>query len=162
MVSPITWLGSSDLTLDGKNRVVIPRRFQAGLDRDRDPDGRTTAIITRGFEGCLFVFAERTFEQLLERMKTQAFEGPSERKMQRLFFSGSHHCALDSAGRLLIPDKLRKLVGIAKDVVLVGVIDRLEIWPRERWEAFESESAEDFDELDQVLFGSADGDVPQP
>lgn len=157
------WLGESTLALDGKNRVVIPRRMQAGLGRDRDAEGRTTAILTRGFEGCLFVFAESTFERLIERMRTQAFDGPKERKMQRLFFSSSQHCVLDGAGRLLIPEKLKALVGIEKDVVLVGLIDRLEIWPKDAWEAFERESAEDFDQLGEVLFGGDDGEVvPRP
>ena len=153
------WLGESLHSLDAKNRVVIPRRLQAGLSRDRDADGRTTAILTRGFEGCLFVFAEDTFGRLIERMKTQAFEGPRERKMQRLFFSSSQHCVLDGTGRLLIPEKLKTLVGIEKEVVLVGLIDRLEIWPRAAWQAFERDSEGDFDQLDGVLFGGGDGEV---
>lgn len=155
------WLGESCHGLDDKNRVVIPRRLQAGLDRDAD--GRTGAIVTRGFEGCLFVFSESTFERLLTRMKTQAFSGPRERKMQRLFFANAQRTTLDSAGRLLIPEKLKQLVGMEKEVVLVGLIDRLELWPKSAWDAFESANAADFDQLDSVLCGDDDPDVvPQP
>jgi MraZ protein len=155
------WLGESSHSLDDKNRVVIPRRLQAGLDRDAE--GRTGAIVTRGFEGCLFVFAESAFERLLARMTTQAFSGPRERKMQRLFFANAQRTTLDGAGRLLIPEKLKGLVGIEKEVVLVGLIDRLELWPKAAWEAFETEHAKDFDQLDSVLCGDDGPDVvPQP
>ena len=154
------WLGESNLSLDEKGRVVIPRRLQAGLDHD--PEGRTTAIVTRGFEGCLFVFSESAFEGVLARMRTRVFDGPTERKMQRLFFANSHRTVLDGAGRLLIPEKLRELCGMQKEVVLVGLVDRLEIWPKAAWEAFESEHSRDFDQLSEVLCGD-DGDVgPQP
>jgi len=154
------WLGESLLNLDDKNRVVIPRKHQVGLDCDAD--GRPTAVLTRGFEGCLFVFSEATFARLLERMTTQAFSSPAERKMQRLFFANAHRVTLDGAGRLLIPEKLKGIVGLEKEVVLVGLVDRLELWPKAAWEAFESEHASDFDQLDSVLCGD-DGDVtPQP
>ena len=154
------WLGESSHTLDDKNRVVIPRRLQTGLDCDAD--GRPTAVLTRGFEGCLFVFSEKRFEGLLERMTTQAFSCTRERKMQRLFFANAHRSTLDGAGRLLIPEKLKALVGLEKDVVLVGLVDRLELWPKAAWEAFESENAADFDQLDSVLCGDDEDVAPQP
>ena len=157
------WLGESDHSLDEKNRVFLPRRLQGGLDRDEE--GRTTAVLTRGFEGCLFLFSDSGFARVLERMKVQAFAGPEERKMQRLFFSNTHRLALDGAGRLLVPEKLKALVGIDREVVLVGVIDRIEIWPKTVWEAFDRDHASEFDRLDQILCGGAQApaaSVPQP
>lgn len=154
------WLGESTLSLDDKGRVVIPRRLQAGLDLD--DEGRPTAVVTRGFEGCLFVFSQSAFEGVLGRMRTRVFDGAAERKMQRLFFANAHRTTLDGAGRLLIPEKLRDLAKIQKEVVLVGLVDRLEIWPKAAWEAFETENARDFDQLSDVLCGD-DGNVgPQP
>ncbi len=155
------WLGESVHHLDEKNRLAVPRRLQAGLERDEE--GRTCAVLTRGFEGCLFLFADSTYARLIARMKTHAFDGTRERKMQRLFFASSLRCTLDGAGRLLIPEKLKAVVGIEKEVVLVGLVDRLEIWPKRAWEAFERESAGDFDQLDRALYGEADGgSLPQP
>lgn len=145
----VTWLGEASLSLDDKGRVVVPRRLQSGLDHDGE--GRPTAVLTRGFEGCLFVFAEGAFEEVLARMRTGVFDGPAERKMQRLFFANAHRSALDGAGRLLIPEKLRRLVGIEKEVVLVGLVERLEIWPRATWEAFEEHNAGDYDQLSEVM-----------
>lgn len=154
------WLGESNLSLDDKGRVVIPRRLQAGLDADAE--GRFGAVLTRGFEGCLFVFAESVFERVLARMRTGVFDGPEARKMQRLFFANAHRCTLDSAGRLLIPEKLRRLAGIEKDVVVTGVVDRLEIWPKTAWEAFEERNASDYDQLSDVLCGDDEPVEPQP
>ena len=155
----VNWLGETQLSLDDKNRVVIPRRLQAGLERD--DEGRVTAIVTRGFEGCLFVFAVSAFERVLARMRTQAFDGAEERRMQRLFFANAHRSTLDSAGRLLLPEKLRALVGITKEVVVVGLVDRLEIWPRQAWEDFENANTQDFDKLDRILLSGGEA-VTEP
>jgi MraZ protein len=154
------WLGESAHSLDDKNRVFIPRRLQAGFDRDAE--GRTTVILTRGFEGCLFLFSESGFAEVLDRLTTQAFAGPEERRMQRLFFASSHHVTLDAAGRLLIPEKLKTLVGLEREVVLVGVIDRVELWPKATWDGFQSQNSDEFDRLDRVLSSGGSAAPPQP
>jgi len=135
--------------MDAKNRIFVPKRLQEGLDRGSE--GHLTAILTRGFEGCLFLFSESGFQDVLRRLTTQAFEGEERRKMQRLFFANTHRGQLDASGRVLLPDKLRQLAGVEKEVVLVGCIDRVEIWARERWQVYETENQSDFDELDRVL-----------
>jgi MraZ protein len=145
------WLGESTHTLDNKNRVFLPKRFQEGLERGAE--GSLTAVLTRGFEGCLFLFSKPGFQTVLERLNTQAFEGADARLMQRLFFSSSNALDLDSAGRLLLPEKLKTLAGIDKEVVMVGVIDRIEIWPAETWRALEAKHGNDFDRLDRVICG---------
>ncbi len=146
------WLGESTHTLDNKNRVFLPKRFQDGLERDAD--GNLTAIITRGFEGCLFLFSSSGFQRVLERLNTQAFEGPEARLMQRLFFSSTHAVQLDATGRLLLPEKLKTLGGIEREVVMIGVIDRVEIWSADTWRNLEGKHSNDFDRLDHVICGS--------
>ena len=143
------WLGEYTHSLDDKNRITIPRRLLAGLGRDSEGD--PCAILTRGFEGCLFLFSEAGFADVLARLKTRAFDGEEERRMQRLFFANSHRLVLDGAGRLLVPEKLKRLVGIEREVVLIGAIDRVELWPKATWESFESRHSKDFDRLGAVL-----------
>jgi MraZ protein len=153
--------GDSTHTLDPKNRVFVPRRFQEQLGRDAS--GIQVAVLTRGFEGCLFLFSEQGYAQVLQRLQTQPFGGARLRTMQRLFFSNVHPSPLDSSGRVLLPEKLRKYAGIEKEVVMVGVADRAEIWDRARWERFESENDDQFDDLDVVLVGNGGtGGGPQP
>jgi len=147
--------GDSIHTLDPKNRVFVPKRFQELLERD--PEGHQVAILTRGFEGCLFLFSKAGYQKVLDRLQTQPFGGEQLRKMQRLFFANVHPTPLDSSGRVLLPEKLRRYAGIEKEVVMVGVADRAEIWDRVRWERFESENDDEFDQLDVVLVGNTLG-----
>lgn len=147
--------GDSIHTLDPKNRVFVPKRFQDQLGRDSE--GHQVAILTRGFEGCLFLFSQEGYRKVLERLQTQPFGGEQLRKMQRLFFANVHPTPVDSSGRVLLPEKLRKYAGIDKEVVMVGVADRAEIWDRARWEKFETDSDDDFDSLDVVLIGGGPG-----
>ena len=143
------WLGEQSLALDDKNRLFLSRKVQAGLDRDSE--GRMTAVLTRGFEDCLFVFSETGFSKLLSGMEIDARAGAQARKMQRLFFSSSHRTTLDSAGRLLLPEKLKDLAKIDRDVVVLGLVDRIEIWSEAAWRRFEKDASGDFDQLDRVL-----------
>lgn len=149
-------LSESSHTMDPKNRIFIPKRLQSVLKRDEET-GHRIAVLTRGFEGCLFLFSEEAFEEYRARMEVSAFAGPQARKMQRLFFSSTHRAPLDASGRLLIPEKLKELAGITreKDVVLVGAGVRIEVWAKDRWEAYCAEADEEFDGLDQVLMPSA-------
>ena len=152
------FLGESIHTLDAKSRLVVPKRFLAEFPEDQE--GRRNAMLTRGFEGCLFLFPEQGFERALERMQLQAFGGAELRTMQRLFFANVHRSPVDGSGRLLLPEKLRRLAGIEKEVVMVGLADRAEIWDRAEWERFESENDGQFDQLDVVLVGGAGRRAP--
>ena len=154
------WLGESTHTLDGKHRVFIPKRFLRGLDRDSE--GRTPVILTRGFEGCLFLFSEPGFEEIVGGLNTRAFAGPEERMMQRLFFSKANRLNLDGSGRLLIPENLRTLVGMDREIEVVGAHDRVEFWPKATWDAYCEQNSGEFDRLDQVLRGPAAEQTPQP
>ncbi|HEX6882127.1 MAG TPA: division/cell wall cluster transcriptional repressor MraZ [Planctomycetota bacterium] len=152
--------GDSIHTLDPKHRVFVPKRFQDELARDAN--GQQIAVLTRGFEGCLFLFSKPGFARVLERMTTQPFGGEQLRTMQRLFFSNVHETPLDSSGRVLLPEKLRKYASIDKEVVMVGVADRAEVWDRARWERFQAEKDDDFDGLDVVLVGGGGPNGPPP
>lgn len=145
------FLGESLHSLDAKARIVVPKRWLAAFAED--PEGKRPAMLTRGFEGCLFLFPETGFEAALARMELQAFGGAELRKMQRLFFANAHQVSIDGAGRMVVPEKLRALAALEKEVVLVGCADRAEIWSQERWERFNAENDGDFDRLDEVLIG---------
>lgn len=145
------FVGESTHSLDAKHRVFVPKRFQESLDRD--PAGALNVVLTRGFERCLFLFSTTQFRSVLERLRTQPFGGARLRKMQRLFFSNTHTCQLDGSGRLVLPEKLRMYAGIDREVVMVGVADRAEIWSRADWERYENDNQDDYDELDVVLVG---------
>lgn len=146
------FVGDSRHNVDSKNRVFLPKRFQSELPLGED--GERVAMLTRGLDGCLFLFTEDGFQKALGRMDTAAYAGAKQRTMQRLMLAATSRVTLDSSGRLLLPEKLRHLVEIEKEVVLVGVLDRIEIWPAVRWDAFEAENEGRFEELEDVLTGA--------
>ncbi len=147
--------GESTHTLDPKHRVFVPKRFQDQLGVDTQ--GARIAVLTRGFERCIFLFSEEGFARVLERMQTQPFGGERLRKMQRLFFANVHPTPLDSSGRVLLSEKLRRFAGIEREVAMVGCAERGEIWDRGQWERFETENGGDFDQLGVVLVGEGGG-----
>ena len=141
--------GDSRHAVDAKHRVFLPKRFQQDLPLDSE--GNRSAVLTRGLDGCLYLFTEEGLEQALARMDTGAFAGADHRKLQRAFFSYTHRVTLDASGRLLLPEKLRVKAGIDKEVVMLGVRDRIEVWAGDRWDAFEADNADAFDRLESVL-----------
>lgn len=142
--------GDSIHTLDAKSRVHVPKRFQEALGRDAE--GNLACYISLGVDGCLYLFSEEGFRDAMERLETQAITGPEQRRLQRLFFANTRRVQLDAAGRLLVPEKLKAAVGMEREVAMVGVAHRAEIWPRAAWEAFESSNAAaGLDELHTIL-----------
>lgn len=145
------FLGESTHTVDAKHRVFVPKRFQEVLDRNTD--GAQVIYLTPGFERCLFLFSEQQFQDALAKLKTQAFGGKELRKMQRLFFGNAHKTTLDGSGRVVLPEKLRSLAGLSKEVTMVGVGERAEVWDHAAWSSFEEESMPEYDALDAVFSG---------
>lgn len=141
--------------MDAKKRVFLPKRFQQGLPLD--DEGNRVGVLTRGMDGCLYLFPEDGLDRALERMNTEAFAPRAQRTLQRAFFSYSSRVTLDASGRLLLPEKLRALGGIDREVVMVGVMDRVEIWAADRWEAFEAEHDDAFEKLEDLLTGGDGG-----
>ena len=142
--------GDSFHTVDAKNRVHVPKRFQEALERDEGGD--FACYLSLGVDGCLYLFSEGGFNDAMARLETQAITGPEQRRLQRLFFANTRRVQLDAAGRLLMPEKLKAAVGIEREVAMVGVAHRAEIWPREAWEEFENSNANDgLDELHTIL-----------
>ena len=115
------------------------------------------AYLTPGLEGCVFLFSEEGFRRVLARLDIETFRGPEARMMQRLFFGEVKPTLVDASGRLLLPDKLRLHAGIDREVAMVGVAERAEIWAKDRWEALQAQAQQMFDRLDRVLCGPPGG-----
>ena len=141
--------------LDVKHRVFMPKRFQEHLNLNAA--GHRTLILTCGFEKCLFIFKEEEFDCVRERMAAKVASGVMPRKLQRMFFANTHTCQLDSSGRLVLPEKLRRHAGLSKEVVLVGVDNKAEIWDKVLWEEFEAENEAGFAALGEIF----DSPLPQ-
>ena len=119
-------LGEYEHTIDDKNRLTLPARF-----RDTFREG---AVVTRGMDGCLAVYPRAGWEQMTESRLAGLNPLSSEaRALERYFYSGATEVEPDRQGRILIPPRLGRYAELARDVVVAGIRDRLEIWDRETW-----------------------------
>ena len=118
-------LGEHDHALDDKNRLTLPAR-----QRDQLGD---RVVVTRGLDGCLYVYAAAEWAKLAERVGTLDPLSREARTMQRFFFASGMEAELDKQGRIVIPANLLESAGIGRDVTVAGIYDHLEIWDRAAW-----------------------------
>ena len=133
-------------SIDLKGRVIIPSKI-------RDEMG-SKIIITRGLDGCLFGYNEKTWNLILEKLNTLPFTKRDARNFTRFMTSGAITLEFDRQGRVNIPNYLSQYASLIKDVVIVGVINRIEIWSKEKWEEFMNNNIESLSDISENLFDS--------
>jgi MraZ protein len=145
----VAFLGQFEYTLDAKNRLTIPAKF-----RDEFKAG---AILSQEFEGCVSVWPAGEWAAYIEQaLGTRDPFSPEARRMERLLHSSSFEVKLDGAGRVMLPPSLMARGGLSKDVTVIGVRRRLEVWDRERWTNEESVMNATAAQSAQRLSGSRD------
>jgi len=135
--------GEYEHTIDRKGRLIVPAKFRQALKEQ----AVKSLFLTRGLDGCLFLFTEAEWRMAEARFKQISFTKAEGRKFNRMFFSGAAEVAIDGLGRLLIPKTLKEFAQIEQDVVIVGVSNRIEIWSKEKWQAFYEASRQGFEEV---------------
>lgn len=129
-------------SLDAKGRVAFPRRLREAAG---DETGKETVLyLCRGQGGCLYLYTERRWRSLVDSMGKPSFGAPDQVNFARLFFSTASEARLDGQGRIQVPDHLKALAGIGREVVFVGVYDRVELWDSTRWREFQEAHREAF------------------
>lgn len=134
-------------TIDRKGRLIIPSRFREAFKELY----AEKLYLTRGLDNCLFLFAEDEWRTQENKFKTMSFIKAQHRKFNRLFFSGAAEIVPDKQGRILIPNYLKQFADIKKNVVLVGVSNRIEIWSQDNWQDYYKTSKESFEEIAENL-----------
>jgi len=122
-------LGEYTHTLDDKKRLMLPKKFKTSLGKK--------LVITRGLDNCLFLYSEKEWAEIAKRLKELSFAQSDTRGFTRFMFSGAAEVGLDSAGRILVPEHLKKFASLKARVVLTGVADRVEIWDEKRWNTYQ-------------------------
>lgn len=133
-------------SIDLKGRVIIPSKIREEMS------GRI--VITRGLDGCLFGYNEKTWNLILEKLNTLPFTKRDARNFTRFMTSGAITLEFDRQGRINIPSYLNEYANLSKDVVIVGVINRIEIWSREKWDEFMENNVESLSDISENLFDS--------
>lgn len=137
------FIGEYNHSVDAKGRVSLPTRLREELS--------TTFYITRGMENCLFVYDAETWKVMDEKISQLKLTKKAARNFTRMFYSGAMEVSLDKQGRFLIPPHLRAFAAIDKDVVIIGVSERIEIWAKEHWDSYMESDQMDYDELSDAL-----------
>ena len=139
------FLGEYQHSIDEKGRVIMPARFRDQLGPN--------FIITRGLDGCLFVYPAAEWEKLSQEVQTLPLAKKDARAFSRMLFSGAAEGECDKQGRVSLPANLREYAGIERDVVSIGVSSRIEIWAAQIWARVNADAAQRYEELAEKLEG---------
>lgn len=138
------FLGEYQHNLDSKNRLIIPAKF-------RDDIG-SNCIITLGLDGCMFLFSNEEWRKLAEKLSELSLARKKARLFSRFFFSNASDIEIDKQGRVQIPLRLAKKLKFSKEVIIVGVANRLELWAKERWDSFYDDEGEtSYEQLAELI-----------
>ena len=131
------FMGEYNHTIDAKGRLIVPSKFREALG--------DTFVITKGLDGCLFVYDNEEWNAFEEKLKSLPITNKEARQFARFFLAGAAEVEVDKQGRILVPNILREFAQINKDVVLIGVASRIEIWSKERFEGMAA-----FEDMDEI------------
>jgi MraZ protein len=137
------FMGEYQHSIDSKGRLFIPARFREGLG--------DSFILTKGLDRCLFVYSHQEWAIIEQRLKSLPVTRADARAFARLFFSGAAECEADKQGRILIPAGLREYAQLEKEVVILGISARVEIWSKAAWEGYSSGAAASYEETAEKL-----------
>jgi len=122
------FIGEYTYSLDDKKRLAVPVKFRGLLGKK--------AVITRGLDQCLFIFSAKEWESLAKKISQLPLSQSDARGFARLMLGGAMEVSIDGTGRILIPDYLKSYASLEKKAVLVGVLNRIEVWDEDRWEKY--------------------------
>lgn len=140
-------IGEYHHNIDEKGRLIIPSKFREEIGN--------SFIVTRGLDGCLFVYSLVEWEKIVAKLKKLPFTKKDARTFTRFFLSAATVCEFDRQGRINLLNSLISYAGIKKECVIIGVNDRLEIWALDK---FNNLMEENFDKLDMISEHLFDGD----
>ena len=131
------FMGEYNHSIDAKGRLIIPSKFRDTLGDE--------FVVTKGLEGCLFVFEKYDFESFMDKLNEKSDLEAKVRKIKRFFISGAQEMEPDKQGRMLVPPTLREYAGLEKEVVFAGVGGHIEIWDKSKWDDVTS-----FDDINDI------------
>jgi MraZ protein len=128
----ISFLGEYESTIDSKGRFLLPAAFKKQLPEN----DATNFVINRGFEKCLTLYPQKSWEPIFANISKLNDFDPKVRAFRRTFFNGATPIEVDSAGRILLPKNLLGHANLEKDIVLVSAINKIEIWDKQTYTQF--------------------------
>ena len=137
------FIGEYEHTVDQKGRLIMPSKLREGLGEK--------FIVTKGLDGCLFAYSLEEWTNLENKLNTLPLTNKDARAFVRTFFAGATECDTDKQGRFLISGNLRTYAELEKDVVIIGVSTRVEIWSKAKWEKYNDDDSVSQDEIAEKM-----------
>ena len=145
------FMGEFHHNIDDKARLVVPSKFRVELG--------DTFIVTRGLEGCLFVYSKEEWGRLVEKLRKLPFTKKDARTFNRFFMSSASTLEFDKQGRINIPSSLINYAGLQKECTIIGVNDRLEIWATDKFNSLIEDNLSAISDVAENLFEGLDIDA---
>ena len=143
MLSDKYFFGTYNNSIDAKSRIIIPSKFREKLGEG--------CVVTIGIENCLCVYSQEDFDRLAVRMSEIPDSAIRARSFVRALFGNATVCEFDKQGRIVVPQHLKEQTNIEKELVTIGVMDRVEIWAKEVWASDDTTALPDREELAEAL-----------
>lgn len=134
------FMGQYEHSIDTKGRVIIPAKYREELGEN--------FVVTRGLDGCLFLYPQAEWQNFVEKLQKLP-SNQNTRKMQRQFLSKAMEVVLDKQGRILVSSLLREIAALKKDIVFVGMMNRVEVWDKEL--LHQQEMQQDDEDLEETM-----------
>lgn len=125
-------IGEFEHSLDAKGRLIMPAKLRESIGE--------RFVVTKGLDGCLFAFSLDEWANFEEKLKMLPLSNKNSREFSRFFLSGATECEIDKQGRFLIPNNLRDAANLEKEVVIIGVGTRIEIWNKNKWKSYSNDN----------------------
>lgn len=119
-------IGEFKHNVDAKGRIIMPSKLRTGVGE--------RFVATKGLDGCVFIFSIKEWEKFEEKLRTLPISNKDARTFTRFFLAGAFECELDKQGRFMLSDTLKKFAGLEKELVIVGMDTRVEVWDQSTWE----------------------------
>lgn len=140
------FMGEYHHNIDDKARIVLPSKFREELG--------DTFVVTRGLEGCLFIYSKEEWVNIVSKLKELPFTKKDARAFLRFFLSGAIECQTDKQGRVALPTPLVNYASLKKECVVIGVNDRLEIWSKDAFNGYFNQNIDNISDLAEDLFNN--------
>ena len=136
-------IGEYEHSIDTKGRLIMPSKLKEDIGEK--------FVVTKGLDGCLFVYSQTEWKIFEEKLRAFPLTNKDARALIRFFLAGAMECEIDKQGRFLIPSNLREFASLEKEVVVIGVLNKIEIWSKNKWLQYSEEENNSADEIAEKM-----------
>lgn len=136
-------IGEYEHSIDAKGRLIMPAKLKEDIGEK--------FVITKGLDGCLFVYSQKEWQVFEEKLRTFPLTNKDARALIRFFLAGATECEIDKQGRFLISSNLREFAALEKEVVIIGVLNKIEIWSKDKWQRYSETENMEADEIAEKM-----------